>query len=150
MRNEKWENRQSVVYRRNGKDEQTKTERQQKLITSSKNSIRLPVPRCKMQNHSQRIIQQYEIPPPPHRPIEPGGTYARSLSPDPPPPPLSRVFVSIGNYKKHPLFPAASIHFSDWGGGGQKLEKCPKKKNSVLQSATAKIKICVCLVVFLC
>ena len=49
--------------------------------------------------------------PPAPTPIEPGGTYASSPSPEPPPPisgegytPLSRVLLTIGNYKKHTLF----------------------------------------------
>ena len=82
-------------------------------------------------------------------PIEQGGTYAHSPSPEPPylrkriytPPPLSRVLVTIGNYKKKPLsvlsleiflrllpnntpFPEKMgirmrpPHAFDWGGGG--------------------------------
>ena len=50
------------------------------------------------------VTQRVATPPPPSTLIEPGGTFARSRSPEP----LSQVLVTIGNYKKHPLFRAFS------------------------------------------
>ena len=63
-----------------------------------------------------RTVVYAQTPPPPHTPIESGGTYARSPLPEPSfrekEDPLSLVLVTIGNYTKSTAFPGFSLEIS--------------------------------------
>ena len=52
--------------------------------------------------------------------------------------PILAISKFIYPVQQH-LMAAASIHFLDWGGGGQKLEKCTQKIGA--QSRNIKLKI---------